>query len=87
MVFGRGHRNGHVQNVLSRMSEFFCTLSFVLLCLYYGYIYIKIFLGGELTDAERNAYTVIIFFLGGICLILTGGSQFARGVQGDDERF
>lgn len=87
VVFDRGHKNVRAENVLSRLSDFFGMLAFVLLCLYYGYIYIKIFRGGVLTDEERNAYQAIILFFGGICVIMTGGSRFVRGMQGDDEDF
>ena len=56
VVLDQEQRLDYKNNLLNQWSRFFCSLLFVFLCLYYGYIYIRLFHGGVLTEEEIGAY-------------------------------
>ena len=85
VVLDQEQKLDYKNNLLNQWARFFCSLLFVFLCLYYGYIYIRLFHGGVLSEEEIGAYNTIVWFLGIICCILVAGSRFVEGFVDDAE--
>ena len=85
VVLDQEQKLDYKNNLLNEWARFFCSLLFVFLCLYYGYIYIRLFHGGVLSEEEIGAYNTIVWFLGIICCILVAGSRFVEGFVDDAE--